>query len=99
MNVKLGVGLIKDKTFFLKRLNTFSISLLNRVGCVVTWVTWVRGLRGSKFYMGCVGYVGQSIFYVGCVGEIYFCVGQIFFPWVQSFLRESLRGSQFFAWV
>ena len=94
MNVKLGVGLIKDKTIFLKRLNTFCISLLNRVGCVVTWVTWVRGLRGSKFYAGCVGYVGQSIFYVGhnfyvgCVGQIYFCVGQMF-----------LRGSQFFAWV
>ena len=59
----------------------FSPSLLNCVGCVVTWVTWVGGLRGSIFYVGCVGYVGQDIFYVGhnfyvgCVGQIYFCVG------------------------
>ena len=42
------------------------------MGCVVTWVTWyvgfmgpwVRGLRESKFYVGCVGYVGQNIFFV-----------------------------------
>ena len=27
-------------------------SLLNRMGCVVTWVTWLRGLRGSNFYVG-----------------------------------------------
>ena len=26
---------------------------------------WVRGLRGSKFYVGSVGYVRQNIFYVG----------------------------------
>ena len=43
-------------------------SLLNRVGCLVTWVTWVHG---------CVGYVGQNIFYVGhnfyegCVGQFF----------------------------
>ena len=30
-------------------------SLLNCVGCVVTWV---GGLRGSIFYVGCVDYVG-----------------------------------------
>ena len=71
-------------------------SLLNRVGCVVTWVTWVSGLWGSvgtwvawvKIYVGCVSYVGQNIFYVGhnfyvgCVGQIYFCVGPEFFAWV-----------------
>ena len=52
-------------------------SLLNRVGCVVTWVTWVRGLRGSNSQMGWVGYAGQNIFYLGhnfCVGQIYFSV-------------------------
>ena len=27
-------------------------SLLNRMGCVVTWATWLRGLRGSNFYVG-----------------------------------------------
>ena len=83
-------------------------SLLNYVGCVVTWVTWVRGLRGcvgcvgpcvrrlrgSSFYVGCVGDVGLNIFYVGhhfyvgCVDQIHFCVGQNF-----------LRGSIFLWWV
>ena len=73
------------------------LSLLNRVGCVVTSVTWVGvllgsmgGLRGSDFYVGCVGYVRQNIFYVGhnfYVG----CVGQIFLL--------GLRGSKYFAWV
>ena len=56
------------------------------MGCVGPWV---RGLRGSDFYVGCVGDVGLNIFYVGhnfyvgCVGQIYFCVGQ-------SFLRGSI---------
>ena len=83
-------------------------SLLNYVGCVVTWVTWVRGLRGcvgcvgpcvrrlrgSSFYVDCVGDVGLNIFYVGhhfyvgCVDQIHFCVGQNF-----------LRGSIFLWWV
>ena len=55
---------------------------------------WVRGLRGSIFYVGCVGYVGQNIFYVGhnfyvgCMGQICFCVSQFF-----------LRDSKFFACV
>ena len=64
------------------------------MGCVGLLV---RGLRGSNFYVGCVGYVGQNIFlhvlafyvgnnfYVGCVG--------------QNFLLGSLRGSKVFAWV
>ena len=52
------------------------------------WVVWVRGLCGSKFYVGCVGYVGQNVFYAGQ-----------HFTWVIIFLRGSLRGSQFFAWV
>ena len=43
-------------------IKNLNMSLLNCVGCVVTWV---RGLRGSIFYVGCVGYVGQDIFYVG----------------------------------
>ena len=68
------------------------------MGCVVKWVTWVRGLRGSNYYVGCVGYEGQNIFYVshnfyvGCMGQIYFCVGQ-------NFLRGPLRESKIFAWV
>ena len=81
---------VKEVSIFNRRLiNNFS-SLLNRVGCMVTWVTWVRGLRGSNFYVGCVGHIGQNIFYVGrnfymgCVGQLYFCVGQNF-----------LRGSKF----
>ena len=59
-------------------LASINQSLLNCVSCVIMWV---RGLRGSIFYVGCVGYVGQDIFYVGhkfyvgCVGQIYFCVG------------------------
>ena len=48
------------------------------MGCVGPWV---RGLRGSIFYVGCVGYVGQDIFYmghnfyVGCVDPKIFCMG------------------------
>ena len=59
------------------------------------WVTWMRGLRGSNFYVCCVGYVGQIIFYVGhdfsmcCVGKIYFCVGLCVGP-------KFLCGSFFF---
>ena len=61
--------------------------LRDNVGCVDPWV---RGLRGSNFYVGCVGYVGQNIFYVsqgvtrviilrGLRGSsIYFFVGQRF---------------------
>ena len=62
---------------FYKEL-AIEMSLLNRVGCMVTWVTWVRGLHGSNFYMGWVGYVGQKMFYLGhnfFVDEIDFCVG------------------------
>ena len=71
------------------------MSLLNRVGYMVTWVTWVRGLHGSNFYMGWVGYVGQKMFYLGhnfFVDEIDFCVGlyvgRKFFA-VFFFFRES----------
>ena len=61
------------------------------MGCAVTWVTWVRELRGSNFNLGCVGFLGQNIFYVGhnfyvvCVVQMYFCVGQNFFAWVNFF--------------
>ena len=62
-------------------------------------VTWVHGLRGSNFYVGCVGYVGRNIFYVG-----QHFTRAIIFTWVawvkifylgQSFLLETifLRGS------
>ena len=62
---------------FYKEL-AIEMSLLNRVGCMVTWVTWLTGLHGSNFYMGWVGYVGQKMFYLGhnfFVDEIDFCVG------------------------
>ena len=39
-----------------------SRGLRGNVGYVDAWVAW---LRGSNFYVGCVGYVGQNIFYVG----------------------------------
>ena len=61
------------------------------MGCVVTWLTWVSGLRGSNFYVGCVGYVGHN-FCAGCVVQIYFCVGLC--------VRQNiLRWSKIFAWV
>ena len=64
----------------------------------------MRGLRGSNFYVGCVGCVGLNFFYVGhnfnvgCVGQIYFCVGQIYFCVGQNVLHGSmfLRDSTFF---
>ena len=69
-------------------------SLLNHVGCVVTWVTWVRGLRGSNFYLGCVIQIflrGSNFF---CVG---LCVGKNILPWVQKFYvgQFFLRWSTF----
>ena len=78
---------------FYKEL-AIEMKLLNRVGCVVTWATWVCRLRGSNFYVGWVGYVGQNIFCLGhnfFVGQTYFCVGP-------KFLRRVffLRGSAFF---
>ena len=75
-------------------------SLLNRVGCVVTWVTWIRGLRGSvgvwvtwvKFLRGLRGLRGSKCFLRGStfyVGHNFYasCVGQIYFCAGQSFLR------------
>ena len=74
-----------------------SASLLNRVGCVLTWVTSVGGLRGSvglwvawvKFLRGLRGLRRSKYFLRGpksfCVG---LCVGQVF-----------LRGSNIFALV
>ena len=78
---------------FYKEL-AIEMKLLNRVGCVVTWATWVCRLRGSNFYVGWVGYVGQNIFCLGhnfFMGQINFCVGQ-------KCLRRVyfLRGSAFF---
>ena len=40
-------------------------SALTNLGYVGAWVASLRELRGSNYY-------------VGCVGQIYFCVGQIF---------------------
>ena len=75
-------------------------SLLNRVGCVVTWVTWIRGLRGSvgvwvtwvTFLPGLRGLRGSKCFLRGStfyVGHNFYasCVGQIYFCAGQSFLR------------
>ena len=59
-----------------KFISTHS-SLLNGVGCMITWVAWVRGLLGSNFY---VGDVGQNIFYVG----------QIFFALVNFYLLDEI---------
>ena len=47
---------------------------------MVTWVTWVRG---SYFYVVCVGYVGQNIFYVGNILR-------------GSYILRGLRGSNIF---
>ena len=72
---------------FYKELAIEMMSLLNHLGCMVTWVTWVRGLHGSNFYMGWVGYVGQKMFYLDhnfFVDEIDFCVGLYVGP---KFLR------------
>ena len=66
--------------------------VLRSVGAWVAWVEVLRGLRGLRgsicFLGGSSFYVGHN-FYVGCVGQIYFCVGQNFFVWVQYFLRGS----------
>ena len=66
---------------------------------------WVRGLRGSDFYVGCVGYVGQNNFYVG--QHIMWVINCTWVAWIkylcvgQNFLCGSifLRGSTFFARV
>ena len=57
------------------------------MGCVDTWV---RGLRGSNFYVLCVGYVGQNVFYVG---QNVFYVGQ-HVTW--AIILRGLRGSNIF---
>ena len=90
---------------FYKELAIEMMSLLNRLGCMVTWVTWVRGLHGSNFYMGWVGYVGQKMFYLGhnfFVDEIDFCVGLcvvhnfcvffffFFFTWISLYLLDEI---------
>ena len=79
------------------------MSLLNHAGGVVTRLTWVIGLRelrGSNFYMGYVGYVGEKCFYashnfyVGCVGQKHLCLVQIFLRG-PNFLCV---GPKFFVW-
>ena len=57
------------------------MSLLNCVGCVVTWVMWDRGLRGP---MGCVGHIFTWVVWVAGVEYIFawvkiICVGQFFY--------------------
>ena len=59
---------------------------------------WVRGLRGSKFYVGSVGYMRQNIFYVGqhftwVIIFTWVAWVKYIFAWVQKFLRGSLCGS------
>ena len=60
-----------------------TLSLLNRVGCVVTCVTWVAWV---KFLRGLRGLRGSKYFLRGLRGS-------------EFFLRGSLRGSKFFTWV
>ena len=88
------------------------MSLLNRMGCVVTWVTRVSGLRGpklhelrgSKFFLReSIFYVGHN-FYVGWVGQNLFAWVN-FFTWFKIFCvsQKFLRGlnfgvSLFFLW-
>ena len=57
-----------------------SIESAKSRGLLVRWVTWVRG---SNFYVGCVGYVGENI---SCVDHNFYvvCLGQ-----------KSVRGSKF----
>ena len=79
---------------------------------MVTWFTWVRGLRelrGSTFYVGCVGYMGQNSFYVGqhftwviiftWVGWVkYIFVRVIFFAWVFVWVKIFYVGQFFLLW-
>ena len=65
-------------------------SLLNRVGCFVTWVTWVRALRGSNILHG------SNFFFRGSkrFSRVQnFCVGQFFlffFALVNSYLLGEI---------
>ena len=78
------------------------MSLLNRMGCVVTWVTRVSGLRGPNFYVDCMSYVGQNFFYMGHNFYVGW-VGQNLFAWVNFFTwfkifcvsQNFLRGLNF----
>ena len=71
-------------------------SLLNRVGCLVTWLRgcvgcvgpWVRGLCGSKYFLrGSTFYVGHNFTWVAWVNIFYVgCVGQTFYFYFILFL-------------
>ena len=60
----------------------------------------MHGLRGSNFYVGCAGYVGQNIFYVGynfyvgLRGSNILLRGLNFFAYVQQFLLGSIFGGE-----
>ena len=88
------------------------MSVLNRLGCVVTWVTWVRGSRGLvSAWVAWVNFLRRlrglraseyflrgSTFYVG--HNFYVgCVGQIYFCVGQFIWLGLLRGSNIFTWV
>ena len=69
-----------------------SRELRGNVGCVGSWV---RDLRGSNYYVGCVGYVDQNIFYVVITFTWVAWVNYIFawvFAWVKNFCLGQFFG-------
>ena len=87
-------------------LELVKTELPNRVGCVVPWVTRLRLLRGSSFYVSCVGYVSQNVSYLSqnftCVTIFTWVVWvKYIFAWINIFCvgQFFLRGSRFSPWV
>ena len=68
-------------------------SLLNRVGCVVTWVTCVRGLRGSAG-----AWVAWIILYTWVAWVKFFCMRQKFFVWVFAWVKIFYVDPKFLRW-
>ena len=64
-------------------------SLLNRLGCVVTWVTWVEWL---KFLRGLHGLRGSKYFLRGLCGSVFLrgLRGSKIFAWVSFYLLDDI---------